>query len=363
MRQILFIIPLDALNAALPAVPIYGYGLMLFFAFIATNWLAARMCKREGIDPKLILDMAIWLFVAGIIGARTVYVIQYWHTFTNVWQIPKLWDGGLVFYGSMIGGVIGYSFYHRFFLRQHGVSTWKMLDVIAPCIAVGLALGRIGCLFTGCCFGNVACDSCPSLHFPLASAPAREMVSRGLQTPLGFLLKARSLEVQFVEPGSAAEAADLRANDVIVEINGKPARDPEELWNLFDTVQLTVLRDSVPVQLPEYAPTSIGVHPTQIYETISMVLLVFFLLSYYPFKRRDGELMVFLMLGYGVHRFLNEMLRTDTDPVAFGLTLSQNISLGVLAFGVVLGVLVWRRPLIAEEPAAPMMPTEAPPTA
>jgi phosphatidylglycerol---prolipoprotein diacylglyceryl transferase len=71
-------------------------------------------------------------------------------------------------------------------------------------------------------------------------------------------------------------------------------------------------------------------NPTQIYESVSMILLLFFLLSYYPFKKSDGSVMVLFMIGYGVHRFLNVMLRTDTDPVAFNMTLSQNISILVL---------------------------------
>ncbi len=53
--------------------------------------------------------------------------------------------------------------------------------------------------------------------------------------------------------------------------------------------------------------------------------------------------MVFFMLGYGVHRFLNEMLHTDTEPVAFNMTLSQNISIVVLIAALILGVIVWRR--------------------
>ncbi len=88
-------------------------------------------------------------------------------------------------------------------------------------------------------------------------------------------------------------------------------------------------------------------HPTQIYETISMCLLLFFLLSYFPYRRWRGELMVFLMFGYGVHRFLSEMLRLDNDPGWFGLTLSQNISILVLAAGVILAIIVYRRPPIA----------------
>jgi len=78
-----------------------------------------------------------------------------------------------------------------------------------------------------------------------------------------------------------------------------------------------------------------------------MCLLLFFLLSYYPYKRHDGELMVLLMVGYGVHRFLNEMLRLDVDPGIGALTMSQIISLFVLAGAVILAVAVWRRPKVA----------------
>jgi phosphatidylglycerol---prolipoprotein diacylglyceryl transferase len=82
--------------------------------------------------------------------------------------------------------------------------------------------------------------------------------------------------------------------------------------------------------------------------------LLFFLLSYYPYKTRDGALLVLFMLGYGVHRFLNEMLRTDNKITVTGLTLSQNISIAVLAGAVVLAFFVWRRP--APSPRTPWSP-------
>ena len=74
------------------------------------------------------------------------------------------------------------------------------------------------------------------------------------------------------------------------------------------------------------------------------VLIFLLLLAYEPFKRHDGEVMVLFMLAYAGHRFLNEMLRNDTPPVAFGMTLSQNGSLIVLAAGLLLGLYLWTRP-------------------
>lgn len=362
MRQILFVIPLSAISERLPDIPVYGYGLMLFLAYLLCTALARRLCRREGIDDKLIPDLGIWLFVAGILGGRLVFVIQYWHGdgrspgFADrpLLETIKLWDGGLVLYGAIAGGAIGFFAYDYFVLRKHNVSKWKMIDIIAPCVALGVALGRIGCLFTGCCYGDVACTGSPKIHFPLYSntalpqytAPAREMIDRGYQSPFGFVLKERSFEVEGVEPGSAAANAGLRAGDIIVEVNGTPVLRQDSIAPVDGEFNLAVLRDNG-VTTVTFAPTSIGVNPTQIYETISMSLLLFFLLSYFPYKRRDGELMVLLMFGYGVHRFLSEMLRTDTAPVAFGLTLSQNVSIAVLVGSVVLGVLVWRRPALS----------------
>lgn len=352
MRQILFHVPF--LN-----LPVYGYGAMLFLAFIFCSWLARRMCRREGIDEQLVPDLAIWLFIAGITGGRIVYLVQYWHTFRDkpVWNVFKLWDGGLVLYGALIGGAIGYFAYDRVVLRKRNVSVWKMLDVVAPCICLGVALGRVGCLFTGCCYGNVACEGCPAIHFPLLTnstppqltPPAGDMLKRGYQTPFGFLFKADSLAVDAVEPGSPAEGV-LKPGDVIVEVNGKPALKQDLVEpNAAGIMQLTVRRDGAETPLPPFEPQSIGVNPTQIYETISMSLLLFLMLSYYPYKRHDGELMVLLMCAYAVHRFINEMLRTDTDPVAFNMTLSQNVSIAIFLAGLALAFAVWRRPKPAVE--------------
>ena len=73
-----------------------------------------------------------------------------------------------------------------------------------------------------------------------------------------------------------------------------------------------------------------------------MTLMLFFLVSYFPYRRADGELMVILMFGYAVHRFLNEMLRSDNEILADGMTLSQNISILVFLAAIILAIAVYR---------------------
>jgi phosphatidylglycerol---prolipoprotein diacylglyceryl transferase len=358
MRQVLFHIPLHLLNDSWPDIPIYGYGFMLFVAFVFCTWLACRLAAREGIPRERVQDLAIWLFVSGIAGARITYMIQY---HVPVWDFFRIWDGGLVFYGSAIGGAVGYFLAHFLILRRHHISGWKMADIIAPCAALGLCIGRFGCLLNGCCYGNVSCPDCPAVSFPL-SAPARvKMVEKGYQTAAGFTLVDKLNVVAQVEPGSAAARAGLQPGDRIVKVNGLPTVSAGELDGAFndwprgknDVVLMVRRSGGQEVTVGPFSPWTVRLNPTQLYESISMGLLFALLMAYYPFRRRDGEVMLLYMVGYAVHRFFNETLRVDTDPVALGMTLSQNISVAVLAGALVLALILWRRP-VQYRPATPL---------
>ena len=81
----------------------------------------------------------------------------------------------------------------------------------------------------------------------------------------------------------------------------------------------------------------IGLYPTQVYESISGFLLFLALSATYPLRRYDGQLMVLLMFGYAIQRFIVEMLRDDTPKFNIGLSLSQAISVGIF----VAATLIW----------------------
>jgi phosphatidylglycerol---prolipoprotein diacylglyceryl transferase len=174
MRQILFTIPLFGRE-----IPIFGYGLMLFLAFLGSMNLAAWRARREKLDPEVIYDLALWVFIGGLVGARLFYVIQYWGTrIQSVWDVFKVWEGGIVLYGSIMGGTATFFLYRA--LRPFPLR--PMLDVFAPSLALGIALGRLGCFLNGCCFGD-ACDLPWAVAFPQHSPPWESQRALGLIGP------------------------------------------------------------------------------------------------------------------------------------------------------------------------------------
>ena len=109
MRQILFHIPIVGL-------PIYGYGLMLFLGFVCCTLWAARRARRQDLSPDLVVDLAMWAFVGGLVGARVFYVVQKYDQYTSVIELLYIWKGGLVYYGGVIGGLVGFLWYVK---RKH----------------------------------------------------------------------------------------------------------------------------------------------------------------------------------------------------------------------------------------------------
>jgi phosphatidylglycerol:prolipoprotein diacylglycerol transferase len=133
---------------------VHTYGVFVAMAFLSAIALALREARREGEDPNKILDVCFYALVAAIIGSRILYVLVNWSIFRHdPLEILRLWHGGLVFYGGFIGALIT----ALWCINKKGLPLLKTMDIMAPSIAFGQFVGRIGCFFAGCCYGKT-CD-------------------------------------------------------------------------------------------------------------------------------------------------------------------------------------------------------------
>src|SRR5437016_14161031 len=100
-------------------LPIYAYGFMLMLAFLAATAVAMRLARQRGIAPEHVLDLTAFILVAGIVGARFLYVLLNWTFFRDhLGHVVRLWEGGLSFHGGLVGGLIA----GLVFCRSRGLS-------------------------------------------------------------------------------------------------------------------------------------------------------------------------------------------------------------------------------------------------
>ncbi len=353
-------------------LPIHGYGVMMLLAILSATLLAAHRARCVGVDPDAIFSLLFWMLVPGLVGARAFFVIEYWRDYWPCYTDPNggFWSlvgsvlnitkGGLVVYGSFVGGMAG----ALWFARKYRLPVLALADLIAPSLMLGLAIGRIGCLMNGCCFGAV-CDHCWAITFPANqppdyTPPYRAQVDRGLM--YGFRLSsdpASKPRVLAVVANSPASRAGLKRGDLLQSINGAalPA-DPQDpptgcayaaLEKAFFKVEpLKIgLSDGRTVTVPAIDPPqrSLPVYPTQIYSMIDALLVCLLLLAYDRFRRRDGELFALMLTISPVARFLEECFRSDEAAVfGTGMSISQNVSLALLLCAAALWFYVLRQP-------------------
>ncbi len=134
-------------------ITIHTYGVMVAIGFLLGMGLALRQARKEGIPSERISDLSFYLLLAAIIGSRVFYILLNPGPYIkNPLAIFKIWEGGLVFYGGLIFAVITGMIY----IKRHGLHLWQIADIFAPSIAIGHAIGRLGCFFAGCCHGRPA---------------------------------------------------------------------------------------------------------------------------------------------------------------------------------------------------------------
>lgn len=134
-------------------ITIYSYGLLVAAGFIIATLLASRQAVKFGIPQDKIVNLSLAVLISGVIGARIFYVLLNLKDYMlNPLEIIMITHGGLVFYGGAIFAFLAGAIY----IKKSGLSILNTGDLIAPYIALGHSIGRIGCLLNGCCFGKPA---------------------------------------------------------------------------------------------------------------------------------------------------------------------------------------------------------------
>jgi phosphatidylglycerol:prolipoprotein diacylglycerol transferase len=136
------------------SIPVQSYGFMLAIAFLIAIIGVGKAAAKYEIKFDTIIDLAFWVIIGAVVGARLVYVATEYRYFITMpwWEIFKVYTGGLAFHGGLIGGfAAGYSY-----IKIKKIYPWRLADLVAPFIALGYAIVRIGCLLKGCCYGKVS---------------------------------------------------------------------------------------------------------------------------------------------------------------------------------------------------------------
>jgi len=263
-----------------PHISSYPVLLLLGFFF---GWLLARWrADRYGILRRDLDNICLLLPIAGLFGARLFARLFY--AKLPLLEALKVWEGdGLVFYGGFLFGALATVLYGA--IRR--MNLVKLVDCVAPSVAVGLAFGRVGCFLAGCCWGDVCMNNSQlaASHDPVAVARIHTFPQ---VSPDGF-----PLAVQFPKKS---------------DIYKQHAR-----LNLLNA-------DST---------KSLPVHPVQLYEAALAALLALYLVRRSRIAG-NGDVALMMLVGYAVIRFATEFIRADNKAYAFGMTFSQVVSVYIL---------------------------------
>jgi phosphatidylglycerol:prolipoprotein diacylglycerol transferase len=258
------------------SVPVYGYATMLICGLWASYSLAARRLRQERADGEIAFDAAMWIFFSGIVGGRLFYVVQYHAQFFGPDPVTgRNRDLGEILWGLVNLSRGGLVLYGGLFVTP--VAYWLFCRQ-RKIRALALADIAITSVFVGIMFGRLGCLLHGCCYGDVCSLP---------------------WAVTF--PAKSVPFESLVARGL----------------------------------LDESAARSLPLHPSQIYDSLSALLLAIVTYAYYPYRRRSGEVLAVGLIAYPINRFLIEFLRSD-EAGQFGtpLTIAQWVSLGLFASGV-----------------------------
>jgi phosphatidylglycerol:prolipoprotein diacylglycerol transferase len=158
----------DPIIAQLGPFQLCWHGIFTALAVVTAVWLAGWLARRRGISSGLVSDVAVWAVVGGVIGARLFHVLDHLPFYLqNPLLIPAIWEGGIAVYGAFIGGLLA----GGLAAWRARAEAWPLLDIAAPAMLVGQAIGRLGCVCNGDAWGADAtgCALCLAIRYTNAN--------------------------------------------------------------------------------------------------------------------------------------------------------------------------------------------------
>ena len=161
-------------------IPLHAFGIMIILGFLLACYVGDREARRRGL-PDFMYDLGLVMLLAGIVGGRLLYFIQFYDEFAKedfpLLELFKIWKGGLVFYGGAIVGFLGGLVY----CLRRKLPVAECMDIAALVTPLAMAAGRLGCFLNGCCYGKVCGPDYPlGVVFPRDSNVGTSQLTNGL---------------------------------------------------------------------------------------------------------------------------------------------------------------------------------------
>jgi phosphatidylglycerol:prolipoprotein diacylglycerol transferase len=296
-------------------IVIHGFGLMLVIGFLCAMGLARFMARRSRIDPELFSNAALIGLFSGVIGARMSHVLEnYGYFMAHPREIFDIASGGLTYYGGFLLAFPILVLY----ARAKKVPIRIGMDIVAPCLMIGLAFGRIGCFLNGCCYG-AECQLPWAVHFPYGSYAYQDQYDRDELSNIPDPLTVDTGH------GEALLTREQIARGYTLAYNPADPDSPTHVPLPANVKQLAALQYSRPV------------HPAQLYSAFTAFLLAGLLYCYYTMPHTPGHVFALMMILEGVARYCLELVRAEppVDRAHFGsMSLSMILGIAIALAGV-----------------------------
>ena len=386
------------------------YGFCLMVGFLTAVWFAMKRANRVKADPDVVLDLAFISLIFGVLGARIFFVIHYWkstfaHAPNKLVAIFDITQGGLEFLGGFLGALVATVIYCALKKKENRISIRLYLDILAPSLMWGLAFGRLGCFFNGCCFGGVCITDqhdhnqkpVPkvwAVEFPFASpAHFKQWEDRKVTVPAELITTRQDMmlpalvaktaidmpvenrigpmrEYQELQQSLKVEMAKSPGSKQVKKLEARLAQAKKSINAQDIGVGQILLAQQYPsrkvperntsvTELTDLASQyySLPVYPTQLYSVINAFLLSGVLTAIFYVRKRHGIVIGMIFVLYPIPRILLEIIRADNPLDVGGLTISQFVGLSMIVAGIAYLIFLYKY-LPQRSPYAVVKPTQ-----